>query len=79
LNPAVTEKLEGMGNRLGKRPPQGAKLESIQNRSVRLYRKNEPVAGRNIFHRARPWTGAKLAPWIWAGGTKEVRTRQKCW
>ena len=36
--------------------------------------KNEPVVGRNIFHRARPWQGAKLTPWLWAGGTKEVRT-----
>ena len=36
--------------------------------------KNEPVVGRNIFHRARPSKGAKLTPWLWAGGTKEVRT-----
>ena len=36
--------------------------------------KNEPVVGGNIFHRARPWQGAKLTPWLWAGGTKEVRT-----
>ena len=36
--------------------------------------KNEPVVGRYIFHRARPCTGAKLTPWLWAGGTKEVRT-----
>ncbi len=45
-------------------------------RSVRLITKNEPVAGRNIFHRAGPWLGAKLAPWLWTGGTKEVRTRK---
>ncbi len=36
--------------------------------------KNEPVAGRNIFHRARPWLGAVPAPWLWTGGTKEVGT-----
>ena len=45
-------------------------------RSVRLITKNEPVAGRNIFHRARPCKGAKPAPWLWTGGTKEVRTRK---
>jgi len=50
----------------------------IQNRSVRLNTKNEPVVGRNIFHRARPCKGAKLTPWLWTGGTKEVRTLEKC-
>src|SRR5699024_4542114 len=45
------------------------------SRSVNvIFTKNEPVVGRNIFHRARPWQGAKLTPWLWAGGTKEVRT-----
>ena len=39
-----------------------------------MFTKNEPVVGRNIFHRARPWQGAKPTPWLWAGGTKEVRT-----
>jgi len=39
-----------------------------------LNTKNEPVVGRNIFHRARPCKGAKLTPWLWIGGTKEVRT-----
>src|SRR5699024_11852108 len=39
-----------------------------------IFTKNEPVVSRNIFHRARPWQGAKLTPWLWAGGTKEVRT-----
>lgn len=38
---------------------------------------NELVAGRNIFHRAEPCKGAKLTPWIWIGGTKEVRTLRK--
>jgi hypothetical protein len=38
---------------------------------------NEPVVGRNIVHRARPCKGAELTPWIWAGGTKEVRTRRE--
>ena len=39
--------------------------------------KNEPVVGRNNFHWARPSKGAKLTPWLWAGGTKEVRTRRE--
>lgn len=69
------ERYEGQA---GKRPPQGAGLRSIQKRSVRLKIKNEPVVGRNIFHRARPCKGAKLTPWLWAGGRKEVRTLQKC-
>ena len=37
--------------------------------------KNEPVVGRNIHHGARPCLEAKLTPWVWAGGTKEVGTR----
>ena len=50
----------------------------MPSRSVRLINtKNEPVVGRNIFHRARPCKGAKLTPWIWTGGTKEVRTLQE--
>ena len=69
----MTGRLEDMWSSLGKRPPQGASLESMENRSVRLNRKNEPVVGRNIFHRARPCKGAKLTPWLWTGGTKEVR------
>lgn len=36
----------------GKRPPKGAGLRIVQNRSVRLKTKNEPVVGRNNFHRA---------------------------
>lgn len=48
------------------------------NKSVTTKPKNEPVAGRNIFHRAGPCKGAKSAPWIWIGGTKEVRTLRKC-
>lgn len=56
----------------GERPPQGASRGSVQ--VSKTYTKNEPVAGRNIYHRARPWLGAKLAPWLWTGGTKEVRT-----
>ena len=43
----------------GKRPPQGAGLQSVQNRSVRLKTKNEPVVGRNIYLRAGPCNGAK--------------------
>ena len=45
--------------------------------SKRTITKNEPVVGRNIFHRVRPCKGAKLTPWLWAGGTKEVRTRKE--
>lgn len=41
---------EVMWSRLGKRPPQGAGLGSEQ--VSKIYTKNEPVAGRNIFHRA---------------------------
>ena len=58
-------------NVTGKRPLKGAVTEK---KSVIQKTKNEPVVGRNIFHRAGPWLGAKLTPWIWAGRTKEVRT-----
>ena len=74
----MTGRLESMGNNPGKRPPKGASEGTIQKKSVILKTKNEPVAGRNIFHRARPCKGAKLAPWLWTGGTKEVRTLQRC-
>ena len=50
----MTGKLKGIRNELGKRPPKGAGLWIVQNRSVRLKTKNEPVVGRNNFHRARP-------------------------
>jgi len=74
----VTGKLESMKNKPGKRPPQGAGEGNIQNRSVELKIKNEPIVGRNIIHRAGPCKGAELTPWLWTGGTKEVRTRQRC-
>lgn len=48
----MTGKLKGIRNELGKRPPKGAGLWIVQNRSVRLKRKNEPVVGRNIFYGA---------------------------
>ena len=44
-------------------------------KSVIKHTKNEPVVGRNIFQRARPCKGAKLTPWLWTGGTREVRTQ----
>ena len=66
-----------MRNEPGKRPPKGAGEGNKQKKSVRINTKNEPVVGRNIFQRARPCTGAKLTPWIWIGGTKEVRTLRK--
>ncbi len=53
------------------------KVPAVENIQVsKTYTKNEPVAGRNIFHRAGPCKGAKPAPWLWTGGTKEVRTRE---
>ena len=67
-----------MENNPGKRPPKGAGERIIQKRSVILKTKNEPVVSRNIFHRAGPWLGAELTPWLWTGGTKEVRTLQGC-
>ena len=73
----MTGKLESMKNKPGERPPQGAGEGSIRDRSVRLITKNEPVVGRNIIHRARPCKGAKLTPWSWTGGTKEVRTPKR--
>ena len=48
----MTGRLEGMRKDPGKRPPKGAGEGIIQKRSVRLKTKNEPVVGRNIFHRA---------------------------
>ena len=70
MNSAVTGKLKAWRNKLGKRPPEGAGKGNMQNKSVRINTKNEPVVGRNIFQRARPWLGAKLTPWLWAGGTR---------
>ncbi len=72
------KKLNCMRKDRGKRLPKGAGSGIVQNESVRFNTKNEPVVGRNIFHRARPWLGAKLTPWLWTGGTKEVRTLQRC-
>ena len=77
LNSAVTGKLKAMRNEPGKRPSKGAGKGVMQIKSVRINTKNEPVVGRNIFHRARPWLGAELTPWLWIGGTKEVRNLQK--
>ena len=60
----------------GKRPlkkaldQEATSLTQVSNRTT----KNEPVVGRNNFQRARPCRGAKLTPWLWIGGTKEVRT-----
>ena len=63
------EKAErGRGTSAGNSAVTGSRSANVMNT------KNEPVVGRNIFHRARPWQGAKLTPWLWAGGTKEVRT-----
>ena len=69
----MTEKLEisGMNRENVCRKVPG---QERYHRSVRLNIKNEPVVGRNIYHRAGPCKGAKLTPWIWAGRTKEVRT-----
>lgn len=78
MHSAVTEKLKGMRNRPGKRPPEGARRGIRPNKSVTTKPKNEPIAGRNISHRAGPCKGAKPAHWIWIGGTKEVRTLRKC-
>ena len=77
LNSAVTGKLKALGNEPGKRPPEGAGKGIMRTKSVRTNTKNEPVVGRNIFQRARPCKGAKLTPWLWTGGTKEVRTLLK--
>ena len=77
MNSAVTGKLKAMRNEPGKRPPKGAGKGVMQIKSVRINTKNEPVVGRNIFQRAEPCKGAKLTPWLWIGGTKEVRTLQK--
>ena len=79
LNSAVAGKLKAMRNELGKRPPEGAGKWVMRTKSVRINTKNEPVVGRNIYHRAWPWQGAKLTPWLWIGGTKEVRTLREMW
>ena len=78
MNSAVTGKLKAMRNEPGKRPLKGAGKGIMQIKSVRINTKNEPVIGRNIFQRAEPCKGAKLTPWLWIGGTKEVRTLRKC-
>ena len=77
MNSAVTGKLKAMRNEPGKRPLKGAGKGIMQIKSVRINTKNEPVVGRNIFQRARPCKGAKLTPWLWTGGTREVRTRYR--
>ena len=55
----------------GKRPPKGAVEQKLESANIT---KNEPVVSRNVFQWARPGRGAKLTPWLWAGGTKEVGT-----
>ena len=52
MNSAVTGKLKALGNEPGKRPLKGAGKGSMQNKSVRINTNNEPVVGRNIYHRA---------------------------
>lgn len=46
------EKLRTWKNKPGKRPPEGAGKGTMSIKSVRINTKNEPVVGRNIFHRA---------------------------
>ena len=57
-----------------KRSPEGA---VAGKKSVIQETKNEPVVGRNTHQRARPCKGAELTPWLWTGGTREVRTRHR--
>ena len=52
MNSAVTGKLKAWRNKPGKRPPKGAGKGNMQNKSVRINTKNEPVVGRNYHHRA---------------------------
>jgi hypothetical protein len=66
-------KSNGKQNAVGKRPLKSAIAGSKVSKNYNT--KNEPVVGRNIFHRARPCKGAKLTPWLWTGRTKEVRTQ----
>ena len=75
---SCNRKAERNEEQTGKRPPEGAGKGIRPDKSVIPKPKNEPVAGRNIFHRAGPCKGAKPAPWIWIGGTKEVMTLRKC-
>ena len=55
----------------------GVGLKTVIGNWSQQTTENEPVVGRNFVHSARPCKGAKLTPWLWAGGTKEVRTRGK--
>ena len=50
--PSHDRKAGRYGKGTGKRPPEGAVLEAMPVRSVRLNTKDEPVVGKNIFHRA---------------------------
>ena len=52
MNSAVTGKLKAWRNKPGKRPPKGAGKGIMPIKSVRINTKNEPVVGRNIYHRA---------------------------
>lgn len=47
-----------------------------RKKSVIKKQRMEPVVGRNIHQRAWPCKGAELTPWLWTGGTREVRTQQ---
>lgn len=44
------------------------------SKSVIKHTKNEPAVSRNFHQRAGSCIGAKLTPWLWIGGTKEVGT-----
>ncbi len=51
VEPSRDRKAGRYGKGTEKRPPEGAVPEAMPVRSVRLNTKDEPVVGRNIFHR----------------------------
>lgn len=66
-----------MRNRPGKRPPKGAGT-GIMQKSVTLNQRMSRQSAGIFSIGQRPCKGAKLTPRIWTGGTKEVRTPQRC-
>lgn len=46
----------------------------IYDRHLELQSKWDKAFWARGYQRARPCLGAKRTPWLWTGGTKEVRT-----
>lgn len=54
---------------------EGHSLENSAVMESRSVNGDEPLVGRNIFHRVNSGQKAKLSPRLWAGGTKGTPRR----